>query len=98
MILEASWRLGRILQLTLRVGSFYQPIGAEFTRSLAAEDVLSSAMDAKEFAAGVVANALKTKSTAYYWRGGSANIVWLISIFLPHTFSVKKAILVFVAL
>ena len=46
-------------------------------------------MDPRDFAAGVVDNALKKKSNAYYWRGGNATIVWLVSTFLPHTFPVK---------
>lgn len=47
-------------------------------------------MNSQDFAAGVVANALKTKSTAYYWRGGNSTLVWLITTLLPHTFPVRN--------
>ena len=45
-------------------------------------------MEPSVFAAGVVSNAMKTKSESWYWRGGNARLVWFVTTFLGHTFFV----------
>jgi len=39
-----------------------------------------------DFAAGVVANALKKNSKAWYWRGANTFLTWFAVTFLPHAF------------
>jgi hypothetical protein len=46
-------------------------------------------MNASVFAAGVVANALKSKSNLWYWRGAKTGIVWVATTFMRHTFLVS---------
>jgi len=45
-------------------------------------------MEPSVFAAGVVSNAMKTKSEPWYWRGGNARLVWFVTTFFGHTFPV----------
>lgn len=40
-------------------------------------------MKPRDYARGVVANALKPKPNLHYWRGGSASLVWFVTSFLP---------------
>lgn len=46
-------------------------------------------MEPTEYASKVVANALKSKSKLWFWMGGQTWLVWFVTTFLPHTFSVS---------
>lgn len=75
------------LPSTLPTDSLYRPIEAEMTAFT--NQAPAASMDPREYAKGVVANALKENSTVYYWRGGSAMIVRMVTAVAPAWISVS---------
>jgi 1-acylglycerone phosphate reductase len=75
---------------TLPQNSRYRPIEPEYTAL--ASKIPEGSMDPHEYARGVVANALKENSSVYYWRGGSALTVRVVTALLPVWFPVCRAL------
>jgi hypothetical protein len=69
--------------------SRYLPIQSQATKAMKGGDMAADAMDAGEYARGVVKNALKTTSNPWHWYGGKAGTFRFASTVFPHTFLVS---------
>lgn len=76
-------------ELTSSPDSLYLSVEKEVGKAANGEGTKSASMNRHAFAAGVVSNAMKTKSKLWYWVGGNTLLVWFVTTFFPHTFSVS---------
>src|SRR5882757_4278205 len=77
------------VQLTCLPDSIYAPIKDAVEGTRAGTELGKDAMAPARFAHGVVANAVNQKSQVWFWHGTKATLVWMITVFLPHTFLVS---------
>jgi hypothetical protein len=75
-------------RLIFHTDSLYQSVQSQINYSASAEE-WRPWTEPSDFAAGVVANALKKKPKAWYWRGTKTFITWLAVTFLPYGFLVR---------
>ncbi|KAL2071760.1 hypothetical protein VTL71DRAFT_12995 [Oculimacula yallundae] len=64
--------------------SLYLPVQSYINDAATGKEIANGAMDVSVYARGVVANAMKPKSKLWFWRGGSAWLVWAVTTFGPH--------------
>ncbi|MCJ1456638.1 hypothetical protein MMC28_007000 [Mycoblastus sanguinarius] len=67
-------------------GSLYLPVLDDIQKAATGEATEKDAMERSVFAAGFVANAMKTKSDPWYWRGTNTRLVWFVTTFFRHTY------------
>jgi hypothetical protein len=75
-------------RLIFHTDSLYQSVQSHINYSASAEE-WRPWTEPSDFAAGVVANALKKKPKVWYWRGTKTFITWLAVTFLPYGFLVR---------
>ncbi|KAH8695332.1 hypothetical protein BGW36DRAFT_299432 [Talaromyces proteolyticus] len=76
--------------LQIREGSIYSAIRDTIATTQRGERLKVGAMSASDFAKGVVSNSMKPKPRLWFWHGGRTMAVWIITVFLPHTFLVRR--------
>ncbi|KAH7350684.1 hypothetical protein BKA65DRAFT_549684 [Rhexocercosporidium sp. MPI-PUGE-AT-0058] len=69
-----------------KTDSLYLPVQCYIADAASGKEVSKGAMTPSVYAQGLVANAMKPKSKLWYWRGGSAWLVWAVTTFAPHLF------------
>ncbi|KAH8794844.1 hypothetical protein BGZ57DRAFT_810926 [Hyaloscypha finlandica] len=75
-------------KLIFHTDSLYQSVQSHINYSASAEE-WRPWTEPSDFAAGVVANALKKNPKVWYWRGTKTFITWLAVTFLPYGFLVR---------
>lgn len=78
-------------KLIQRLDSRYRSLQSQINYSGSAEE-WRPWTEPSEFAAGVVANALKKNSKVWYWRGANTFLTWFAVTFLPHAFLVSSLV------
>jgi 1-acylglycerone phosphate reductase len=79
------------IMLTLETDSLYRSLQSQIDYSGSAEE-WRPWTEPSDFAAGVVANALKKKPKVWYWRGANTFVTWLAVTFLPYAFLVSPLV------
>jgi 1-acylglycerone phosphate reductase len=75
-------------RLILLVDSRYRSLQSQINYSSSAEE-WRPWTEPSDFAAGVVANALKKNSKVWYWRGANTFLTWFAVTLLPYAFLVR---------
>lgn len=89
-LLQLQWLT---LSHSVCTDSLYLPVQKAVEETRAGSKLGKGAMAPRQFAHGVVSNAVKQRPQSWFWYGSKSTLVWLITTFFPHTFLVSASTL-----